>query len=75
MPKPLGHKTRDTFEVKRFFFTHTKKHRGRAEVLTIEDFVLGVGDIIFGSLGDVVLNVGQDFVAAAGFPRIFSGGG
>ena len=58
MAKPFGHKTRDTFEVEWFFFTHTKKYRGRAEMLTIKDFVLGVGDIIFGSLGDVALDVG-----------------
>lgn len=42
-------------------------------MLTVEDFIFGVGNIVFGALGDVRLDVGQDVAAAAGFPCIFSG--
>lgn len=65
MPKPLGHKGGDTFEVEWFFLPDPEKDCGGAEVLTVEDFVFCIGNIVFGTLGDVGLDVGEDVAAAA----------
>lgn len=73
MPKPFRHKGGNALKVERFFFANTEKDCGRAKVLTVEDFIFGVGDVVFGALGDVGLDVGQDVAAATGFPCIFSG--
>lgn len=43
-------------------------------MLAVEDFIFGIGDVVFGALGEVGLDVGEDVVAAAGFPCIFSEG-
>lgn len=73
MPKPLSNEGGDAFEVKRFFFPNAEKDRRGAKVLPVKHFVFGVSNVVFGTLGDVGLDVGEDGVAAAGFPCIFSG--
>jgi hypothetical protein len=74
MPKSLSHKRGDAFEIKGFFLPESEEYCGGTEVLTVEDFVFGIGNKVFGSLGDVGLDVGEDVAAAAGVPCIFPGG-
>jgi hypothetical protein len=73
MPKPLGDEGGDAFEIKGFFFTNPKKDCGGTKVLAVKDFILCISNVVFGSLGDVGLNVGEDVAATAAFPGIFSG--
>lgn len=72
MPQPLGDEGGDAFEVEWLFFANAEKDCGRAEMLAVEDFVFGGGEIVFGSLGEVGLDVGEDVGGAAAFPCIFT---
>lgn len=53
MSQPLGNQRRNPLKIEWFLFPDTKKDCGRTEVLTVKDFVFSVGEVIFGSLGDV----------------------
>ena len=53
---PFSNERRHTFQVKWFFFAEAKKDCRRSKVLAVEDFVLRVGNNIFGSLGETGLN-------------------
>ncbi len=69
---PFSDERRLTFQVKWLFFSEAKKDRRRSKVLAIEDFVLSVSNIIFGSLGETGLNAAQCLASSAFIPCIFT---
>ena len=69
---PFSDEGRHTFQIKWLFFTKAEKYCRRSEILAIEDFVLRIGNIIFGSLGETGLNAGECLAASTFIPCIFS---
>jgi len=69
---PLSDKRRHAFQIKWFFFAKAKKDCRRSKILAVEDFVLRISNIIFGSLGETGLNAVECLAPSAFVPCIFS---
>ena len=72
MSQALDKEGGNFLDVKGTLLSNAKVNRDRSEVITFEDSLSGLREVILGPLGKRCGNIGNHFISAAGVPLCFA---